>query len=287
MTRLHERGAQLVALAILVATGVAAAIFAAGAWTLEDMRVYLDAARRLSSGDPLYSTPNPLAAYQYAPWFAAAWIPATALPEVVVEVGWSAILVAASVVTVLPLLRRPSVASVALAALMLPLLLFSSARSGNVQPLLVAVLVVGLERRWAGPVGIAATASLKAFPLAFALVYVGRREWDRAAVAGIAFLMLTAPMLLFDLSAYTADGPRPGTLFDISPLLWGLPVAGLVMLSLWLAARGSRYAWLGAASTVVMGLPRMLTYDLTFLLAGSPVRPRARSANPTSTKLIS
>ena len=280
-------GSAAVSLLILAGVAVPAATFAAGHWTLEDLRVYVDAAQRLRDGEPLYSTTNPLAAYQYAPWFAAAWLPATYLPYPVVAVAWSVVVVVASFVAVIPALRRASPAAIALALLMLPILLFSSARSGNVQPLVVAVLVLGLERRW-GPAAIAAAASLKAFPLAFILVYLGRRQWARAAWAAALTAVLVLPMLLFDLSRYTADGPRAGTVYDLSPYLWAGAVAGLVAATTWLAARRSPLDWLAAATTVVVGLPRMLTYDLTFLLAALPAARRSpSSAVPSSTKLIS
>jgi hypothetical protein len=136
-----------------------------------------------------------------------------------------------------------------------------------VQPLLIAGLVIGLERRW-GPIAIAAAASLKAFPIALALVYLGRGEWRRFIATLLLTAALVAPMLLFDLSRYTVDGPREGTLYDISPMLWAAPVAALVVLTVVLARRRSVHAWLAAAAAVVVGLPRMLSYDITFLLAG-------------------
>ena len=262
------RAAWLAVVAILLSIAISAALFAIGSWTLEDMHVYLDAAHRLRDGETLYSTTNPLAAYQYAPWWAAAWVPLTFVPEPVVSVGWSAVLIASSFLSVRPLLKHPGRTAQTLVLLMLPILLFSSARSGNVQPLIIAGLVTGLERRW-GPVAIAAAASLKAFPLALALVYLGRGEWLRFILTLLITAALVGPMLLFDLSQYTVDGPRAGTLYHISPLLWAAPVAGLVVVTILLARRRSVHAWLAAAATVVVGLPRMLSYDITFLLAGT------------------
>lgn len=282
-----ERASMGLVMAFGVALAITAAIFAAGAWTLEDMHVYLEAGRRLREGEALYSTTNPLAAYQYAPWFAAAWIPLTHLPEGPVSAGWSIVLVGASIVAVRPLTRHRSVASLALLLLLLPILLFSSARSGNVQPVLVAVLVTGLERRW-GPVAVAAAASLKAFPLAFAIVYLGRREWAKAGLAIGLTVVLVVPMLGFDLDRYTVDGPREGTLYALSPVAWAAPVVCLAALTFWLARRSHSFAWPCAAVTTVMALPRMLTYDITFLLAGLAERPgEDSSVTPTRTKLIS
>lgn len=268
MTGLATRAATVVVLATLAGIAIGAMVFALRSWTLEDMQVYLEAATRLREGEPLYSTTNPRAAYQYAPWFAAAWVPFSLLPDAVVSIGWSAILIAASVLSIRPLLRRPGLPALALILLMLPILLFSSARSGNVQTLLIAALVIGLERRW-GPLAIAAAASLKAFPLALALVYLGRRQWWRFGITLLLTAVLVAPMLLFDLSRYTVDGPRAGTLYDLSPILWAAPVVGMVVVTILLARRGSVHAWLSAATTVVVGLPRMLSYDITFLLAGT------------------
>jgi len=281
MTRITRRIGPLVVMAILAGIAIGAVVFGLESWTLEDMHVYLEAAHRLRAGETLYATTNPLAAYQYAPWFAAAWLPFTFLPETAVAVAWSLILIAASFISVRPLLVRRTAPAVALALLMLPILLFSSARSGNVQPLIIAVLVTGLERRW-GPVAIAAAASLKVFPLAFALVYLGRGDWRRFVVAVGLTALLVAPMLVFDLERYTVDGPRAGTLYDLSPIAWAIPVAGLVMLTILLARRRSPHAWLAAATTIVMGLPRMLSYDITFLMAGTTAT-RAKAAEDEGT----
>lgn len=273
------RAASIAVLAILTGIAIQAGAFAVGSWTLEDMHVYLDAARRLRDGEELYSTTNPLAAYQYAPWFAAVWLPLTFIPEAAVAVAWSAILIGASLVSVRGLLRRGTAAALALALLMLPILLFSSARSGNVQPLLIAGLVITLERR-AGPIAIAAAASLKAFPLALALVYLGRGDWRAFGAAVGLTALLVAPMLLHDLSRYTVDGPRAGTLYDISPILWAIPVATLLILTLVFARLRSSRSWLVGATAVVMAMPRMLTYDFSLLLAGTPeAQPRPNSGS--------
>ncbi|MDQ4034389.1 MAG: glycosyltransferase 87 family protein [Chloroflexota bacterium] len=282
---LLTRGASFAVLAILTGIALQAGVFAIASWTLEDMHVYLEAARRLRAGGELYSTTNPLAAYQYAPWFATAWIPLTFLPEALVSVLWSALLVAGSLVSVWPLLRRRTTAALALVLIALPILLFSSGRSGNVQPLLVAGLVLGLERRW-GPLAIAIAASLKAFPLALSLVYLGRGDWRRFTISLSLTAILVAPMLLFDLSRYTVDGPRAGTLFQAAPILWGVVVAAAAGITILLAQRRSAYAWLAGAATVVLGLPRTLSYDTTFLLAGSPVKGRG-TRNPERDDLTS
>lgn len=80
--------------------------------------------------------------------------------------------------------RRPSVAAVVPMArrrawlqvmFFFPILIGISA-VGNAQALMVAWLVWGAERR-SGPLWIALAASLKAVPILFAIVYIGRRQW--------------------------------------------------------------------------------------------------------------
>jgi hypothetical protein len=265
----------VIVLTLLAVFAAHSAIFALQSWTLEDMQVYLEAAQRLRDGGTLYATTNPLAAYQYAPWFAAAWVPLTYVPRDIVAVLWSAVLIAASIYAVMPMLRRPTATAIALVLLMLPILIFSSARSGNVQPLLVAALVATLGRR-SGAVTIGIAASLKAFPIAFCLVYLARRQWWRLATSVLIATVLTAPMLLFDMSLYTVDAVRPGTLFAISPALWLLAVAAAAGATMVIATRRPRLAWLAAAGTVVLAMPRMLTYDTSFLLAAT-ARPEDAS----------
>ncbi len=66
-------------------------------------------------------------------------------------------------------------------AFFLPILIGISA-GGNVHALLIAALVLDVERR-SGPAWIGVAASLKLFPLLFVLTYLGRRQWRRAAIA--------------------------------------------------------------------------------------------------------
>ncbi len=230
-----------------------------------DMDAYWNAALRLRGGDPLYVAGDPTdsALYRYAPWFAFAWVPLTLLPEEVVRGAWTLTLVVASVASVAPLLNRATPAALGAAALLLPVQL-EGAVFGNVQPLLVLVLVWGVERR-SGPLWIALAASLKAAPIALMLVYLGRGEYRRAAWAlGLAAL-LVAPMLLFDLRGYSTDsGPGQMSLLAISPPLFVAAAA----LAAWAGLRfaGTRYAWLAGSAAVLAWLPRLLTYEIGFLL---------------------
>lgn len=249
---------------------IASIVFSITNWTLEDMDAYWDAATRLRAGEPLYreyADPTVANVYRYAPWFAFLWVPLTFLPKMVVATGWSVLLLAAVGAVLLPLVRDRTPAALAAAGLLGSFLL-TIASVGNVHPLLIAALVFGLDRR-SGPLWIAATASLKAVPIVFVLVYAARREWARVIATGVLTLLLIAPMLLFDLSHYPTDpGELSYSFYNRLPVLWAASTAVLVGIAVLVAARRSRFAWLGMSIAVVAALPRTFGYDFTFVLAG-------------------
>jgi hypothetical protein len=236
-------------------------------WDPADGGAYYDAAFRLVHGQPLYPTVNAEAheVFRYAPWFAIAWIPLTLLPREVALHAWSLAMLGCAVAAVWPLLRRPSWARVALAALV-GQTLAETAMFGNAHPLVVALLVWTAGRR-SFPAWVGVAASIKLVPLAFALVWAGHREWAKAAIAVGVAALLFAPMLLFDLSSYPTD---PGTgllsLYAVSPPLWAAVALASLASTLWLAARGSPYAWVAAAVLMFLGPPRVVTSYLGFLL---------------------
>ena len=171
---------------------------------------------------------------------------------------------AAAFASCLPLLRRGPTGWAAF-ALFGPFQ-FEGAMYGNVQPLLVLMLMWGVERR-AGPLWIALSASLKAVPLLLAVVYAGRGEWRRAALAAGLTTLLVAPALLFDLSGYpTAAGPRQESLAGVSLFLF-VPVAVAAIAAAWVLAR-TRFGWLAGGLAMVLSLPRLLDYESAFLLVG-------------------
>jgi hypothetical protein len=174
-----------------------------------------------------------------------------------------------------PLLRQISLARLSAAALLGSLLIWSAA-SGNVQPLLVAVLVHGVATR-TGPIWIGVAASLKIFPLFYALVYVGRREWMRALVAACVAGLLWLPVFAYDLRHFQggyADSPSP--LLAIHPALYALGFFAAVAATLLLAR--SRFAWLAAAAGLFAVLPRVSLIDLTHLLVGTAGQPDAKES---------
>ena len=273
------RAARLLAIAIVIGWSVANVLFHVTSWNLSDMNAYWDAAMRLRSGAELFPPlANPSAAdvYRYSPWFAWSWIPFTFLPKVIVQGAWSTILVGASFVAVRPLMR-PDLTAFAVATLLGSFLIWG-ASVGNVQPLLIAVLVHGIHRR-SGPLWVGVAASLKAVPLLYALIYVGRGEWRRAVLATAVSVLLAAPLLLYDLSNYpVGSGDAPSPLLAIAPALFLVVVGALCALTVWLAGRNSAFARLAASATVLAALPRITLLDLPQLVVGLQPEPRPRAA---------
>jgi hypothetical protein len=266
--------------AVLIAAAVWIVVAGMPAWELGDMAAYRGAAERLAAGQPLYPPPGPVLdtseVYRYSPWFAVLWIPLQPIPDDVMRVIWSAVLVVASVGAVWPLLRQPTEVRVGVAALGFVLALRAAA-IGNVEPLMVAALVNGVETRF-GPMWIAAAASLKGGPLALALVYAGRREWARVAWTLALTAGLTLPILFFDLSNYpTAPGASISLLALAGPAVWLLVCAALSVLTLLLAR--TRFGWAAGAVTMLVALPRLGFYSLSELLVG--INGWVRPARPT------
>ena len=256
--------ARLAALAIAIGFAAAALAQAQGHWWFQDANAYWNAGDRLLHGEALYPLAEPDASdtYRYAPWFAVLWVPLTLLPYPVVMILWTGVLTAAVGFCLWPLVVHRSIASGVLAIIMGGLLL-PAAASGNVQPLLLATLVWGL-RHPSGPMWVGLAASLKAAPILLVVVWIGRREWMKAAFAIAASALLVAPMLMFDLSHYSvvvgaATGP-------LDPLPMAV-LAGICVLAALPLGR-TRYAWLAAATGVLLAIPRWSYYQATFLLVG-------------------
>jgi hypothetical protein len=260
-------GAGAAALAVLVAlTSYALLTYALARPVGVDVTAYYHAAERLRDGGTLYAAgaANASDLYRYAPWFAAAWIPATFLPIEAVAAAWVGLMAVAALLSTLPLLRLGPTGWAAF-AFFTPLQL-QGAVFGNVQPLLVLLLVWGVNRR-GGPLWVAIGASLKLVPIALALVYAGRGEWRKAGLTLALTALLVTPMLLFDLSGYsTAPGPNQDSLAGVSLLLF-LPVAAVALAGAYLLARG-RHGWTAGAFAMIASLPRLLSYESSFLLIG-------------------
>ena len=269
------RLARTVALAVIIGIGLVNLYQAAIGWTLSDAEAYWDAAMRLRLGQDLYPVLTSVDAsdvYRYAPWFAWLAVPFTFLPVPVAGAIWSVILLAASAVALMPLVDRRAWILVALFA---PILVGISA-VGNVQPLLIAVLIHGIERR-TGPAWVALAASLKVFPLLLALVYAGRGQWVRFGLSVLFTTLLWAPALMYDLRGYAVDAGQAAFLFSIPPVYFAVVGLGI---GATLALAATRYGWLTAATTVALSLPRFFVYDVTYLMLGAlpAIRATSRSA---------
>lgn len=265
------RIAKALALASIGAFAILAILQVRDGWWMQDADAYWQAALRLRHGDQLYpamASQDASAVYRYAPWFAAAWIPFTYLPQVAAYVLWSVALFGAAGFCAWRLVRLGGMAAVLMAVLVASLLI-PVAASGNVQPLLLAFLLFGLERR-SGPLWIAIAASLKAAPILLVAVYLGRREWWRAAVALALTALLTLPMLAFDLSHYPTDiGAAAGPL----PTWLALAFAAIATTASFVLAQ-TRFAWLAASAAVLLAIPRWSYYQPSFLVLGITARSR-------------
>jgi glycosyl transferase family 87 len=260
---------KMIALAVCISFGVAFLIANARSWQLEDAEAYWNAGLRLRHGLPLYIPVGPggdeMIAYRYSPWIAWLWVPLTFLPKALVQAGWSILLVGSAIAAIAPLARQRTVAAICLAAL-LGGLLMRTASTGNVHALLVAALVHGIPRR-SGPIWIGLAASVKIAPIAYALVYAGRREWGRAGLALAVTVLLFAPALLYDLRAYPIDPRDSFSLLSIAGLVpWAAGACVAVLVAFGLAR--TRHAWAAASLAVLALIPRLDLYGLTYLLVG-------------------
>ena len=126
------------------------------------------------------------------------------------------------------------------------------AGSGNVGVMFVALIMHTARGAW-GPVSIGAFASLKFFPMLYALAYVKQRQWRRAALAGVVAVVLAAPTLLEDLSSYPFGAGSTISLFGISPVLWAVVLgAAIVMLF-----RAERWTWSWTAIVVLLSWTKL------------------------------
>lgn len=254
---------RLIVTAVIVGIGISQFVFTVTDWHLSDSDAYWNAAWRLRNGEalfPLLADTEASEVYRYSAWFAWVWVPLTYLPRVVVDVLWSGILLAASALALFPLARRRAWLAV---AFFLPILVGISA-IGNVHPLIIAALVLGVERR-SGPLWIAFATSLKAFPILFALTYAGRREWGRLALTFVLSAALVLPTLLYDFSNYPGGSGAAGMLITWPPV-YVLVLSAAILAALRLA--DDRTSWLASATTVALSLPRFFVYDVSYVMVG-------------------
>ena len=243
---------------------------------LADVHAYYDAGARLNAGLPLYeqtADPNFNYYYFYPPLLAIVFRPLALLPFTTAALIWEAVLLVATVLTFRRIgLREP----VVLVACILALPILWTLAIGQAQALVTLLLTYG------NPFAVALAANIKVFPGLVAVYWVGRREWRRlgifaawmAALIGFQFVLEPAAtlgyidFLRFDLVANVQNL----SLYAISPLLWQVSVVVMAVVALILAR--TRWGWPAAIVLSVFATPRLLSYQLSTLLAAfRPTEP--------------
>lgn len=259
---LAPRLAAALAISLLLAYALVAVAAILQNWYFFDARGYWDIGMSLRSGGELYP---PVAdqdgpfVYRYAPWFAWLWAALTFLPRDAVLLGWGIALAVASVWLVVQLPRNAT--GLALGLIFGPMLL-RVVSQGNVQPLLVAAIALGLLHR-SGPVWVGLAASLKLVPILFAAVYVARGEYRRAIAAGVVAVALWLPALAYGLEHYPSAVGGEAFPFGWSTFV----IAGVAMAAVFVVP--SRYRPLAAAVAVTFASPRWIPYNPTYLMAAA------------------
>jgi hypothetical protein len=239
---------------------------------LADVHAYYDAGTRLNAGLPLYvqtADPNFNYYYFYPPLLAIAFRPLALLPFDTAAIVWEAIMLGATVLTVRRIgIRGP----VLLAACWLALPIVWALAIGQAQALVTLLLAYGT------PFGVALAANLKVFPGLAAIYWVGRREWHRLGrfalwmVAIVGFQLVLEPAetvgYLTFLRTDLVANVQNLSLYAISPLLWGVSVAVMALVALRLAS--TRWGWPAAVVLSVFATPRLLSYQLSTLMAAFP-----------------
>jgi len=244
------RRAGILLIVVIAALAVGAA---AATWNLVDFHVYMEAANRIRDGEPLYpaGASTDSLTYRYASWFAYLLVPLTFLPEPIVAAAWTVACIGALVAIAGPYVASRNGDAIAFGLLCLTVLVWE-AGSGNVGVILIA-LIMHTARGAAGPVAIGIFASLKFFPILYALAYVKQRQWGRAALAVGVAAALAIPTLLEDLSGYPFSAGSTISLFGISPVLWGVVLVAALVLAL----RSSRWTWSWTALVVLLSWTKM------------------------------
>ncbi|HLB38614.1 MAG TPA: glycosyltransferase 87 family protein [Gemmatimonadales bacterium] len=275
-----ERIAQRIVAAFIIGLSIAWVIWSINGFSLSDSQAYRAAAERLLAGQDLYvQAETQDEAFRYAPWFAAAWVPLNALPHLLGDALWAAALFAASVAAVVPLARQERLAARLLALLGGAMLLWTAAR-GNVHPLVLVALIHGIDRR-SGPLWVAAAASLKAVPILFVLIYVARRDWTKVALTVALTAALVLPMPLFGWELGSVDAGDSLSVYSLfGPVVWAAAAGLFALLAVAAALLRPRIVAPATGLAAIAALPRLLIYDLTYLLVGANEGRLTRPGGP-------
>jgi Glycosyltransferase family 87 len=236
---------------------------------LADVHAYYDAGTRLNAGLPLYvqtADPNFNYYYFYPPLLAIAFRPLALLPFEAAAIVWEALMLGATVLTVRRIgIRGP----VLLAACWLALPILWALAIGQAQALVTLLLAYGT------PFGVALAANVKIFPGLAAIYWVRRREWRRLGrfaawmVAIVVFQLVLEPAdtvgYLTFLRTDLVANVQNLSLYAVSPVLWGVSVAIMALIALRFA--NTRWGWPAAVVLSVFATPRLLSYQLSTLMA--------------------
>ena len=147
---------------------------------------------------------------------------------------------------------------------------------GQAQALITMLLAYGT------PFCVALAANIKVFPGLVAIYWVGRRDWHRLGrfaawmAALIAFQLVLEPSdtigYLSFLRTDLVANVQNLSLYAISPALFGVSVVVMALVALRLA--NTRWGWPAAVVLSVFATPRLLSYQLSTLLAAfRPTEP--------------
>ena len=278
-------GRWLALIALYAAFGLAGALYLAGSTAPgADLETYRRAGMDLVlNGNPYASSALLPTDYQYRyPPLLAVLIPVLGWPPL-----WYALMATAAAVPIWVAYRQAGPAGLLPAALLVgpwgqQLL------NGNVQPLVVGLLVLVPLHRRAGAVGLAVATMLKLHPALGIVWYAGRRDWVAlrwygAAVAVLLFVQ--APWLGHFVDYYLTDPAStdviPGmSLRALGPVVWVVGSVALAVAAFRWA--DTRYGWLLATLLQLAALPRVLLVNLALLLAAPLPRRTSLAPDPHS-----
>ena len=268
----------------IVLTGAYLVVGLLGAWYLADTTsVGTDLATYQRAGEALWSTGDPYAGnadvpedyrYRYPPLLAMV-IPVVGWPPL-----WYTLIVVATIVPIWVAYRVSGPAGLLPAALLIGAW-GQQLLNGNVQAIVVAILVAVPFTQGGGAIGLALATMLKIHPALAVVWYVGRREWRLLAWYAAAMAVLTVvqlpwlpEMIDFYLNDPTATETIPGmSLRAIGVVPWIAGTVAVGIAALWFAR--SRYGWLLATVLQLVALPRVLLVNLALLLAAPLPRREA------------
>lgn len=221
-------------------------------FNLIDFGAYWEAGERVMAGEPVFAVGATTddATFRYSPWFAWAFAPLTLLPREAVEAGWSVLMLVSLVALLYPLLRLGFEG--VLFAVFVGGMAALGVGSGNIGITMEALILWTIRGRY-GPLSIAAFASLKAVPILFALAYVARREWAKAAWTVALTALLVAPMLVMDLTHYPFESGVHNGFMAVHPVVWLVVALAAIAYAAWKPRR----AYSAAAVAVLVSWPRM------------------------------